>query len=435
MTDVRVVPASIGQRLLWFLEYYRAGSASLNCPVVCRLHGPLDVGELELSLTRLAARHEALRTTLERRGRDLVQVVHPAEAVELHRRTLRPAPGQDPEAALQQAVADEVRSVVDVAQWPVRFTLWEVGPGEHVLAVNMHHLVSDAWSCGIIVQDLLKILEAVETGMPALAPIGWQYPQFAQWQHEEQRSGGLQRHQQYWTEHLAGVNLPRLPSRPAGAPEDRRGELVSRAIDAETFLQLRAVARTERTTIFAVMLSLYYLTLQTRTGGSDLAVASLFANRSRREVQSTVGFFANMLVLRTQFPEAASFREVLKATRQTVVDAFLHESIPYQMLPLRFQQNDVRADDVVFQMLLTPPPGTSVTARGIEFDLYVPDALRSRFGFELGLIPEPNGECRAMLFFGERFDPAWAQSFLDDYVDLAGHLSSTPDRRLNRILS
>lgn len=210
---------------------------------------------------------------------------------------------------------------------------------------------------------------------------------------------------------------------------DRRTYVDAGTIDHTVFNRLRLVARTERTTLFAVMLSLYYLMLQRETGRTDLCVASLFANQSRREVQSTVGFFANMLMRRTTVEHGASFSEVVQATRQTVIDAFLHEGIPFQMLPITKDAGG-RSDDVVFQMLLTPPPGTTVHARGVDFELYVPEALRSRFGLELGLIPQPGGDCRALLFYDDQFDPGWAAGFLRGYLELAEQAAAAPDRSL-----
>lgn len=435
----RTVPASIGQRLLWFLEHYRPDSASLNCPVVCRLHGPLNVDELGIALNRLAERHEALRTTLERRGRNLVQHVHPAGPVHIDHRTLDVAPDADAdlvEQRLADAVATEMRSTVDVADWPVRVTLWRTtGPDEHVLSVNMHHLVSDAWSCGIIVQELIRFLEAGPDATPELPPVGWQYPRFAEWQHEQLVSGGLRPHQQYWTKQLTGMTLPDVPRLEVPPDQtDRRSFIEAATIDSTVFNRLRLIARTERTTLFTVMLSLYYLILQRETGRTDLTVASLFANRSRREVRSTIGFFANMLMLRTRIEQGSGFLDVVRATRQTVVDAFLHEGIPYQMLPIKAGGSG-RPDDVVFQMLLTPPPGTKVSARGVDFELYVPEALRSRFGLELGLIPQPGGDCRALLFYDDTFDPVWAKNFLTGYRALADAAATAPDGLRSSVLA
>jgi hypothetical protein len=136
-----------------------------------------------------------------------------------------------------------------------------------------------------------------------------------------------------------------------------------------------------------------------------------------------------MVVLRSVVDPDAAFVDVVRAARSTVIDGFLHEAIPYQMLPLTFQGNSGRVDDVVFQMLLTPPPGTKVNARGVDFELYTPDVLGSRFGLELGLIPQHTGDCQAMLFYTtNRFSTTWASQLLDDYLALAAAAADQPCR-------
>lgn len=423
---IREAPASIGQRLLWFLEHYRPDTASLNCPVVCRLSGPLDVAELRVAVDRLVGRHEALRTTLVRRGRSLVQQVYerlppPFQLVEPV--PDRPGPAGD---RLADLVREELHTPVDIGQYPVRVTLWRLAPQEHVLCLNMHHLVSDAWSCGIVMQELIGFLAAGAAGDPGLPAIPWQYADFAQWQHDQLTSGAFQAHQDYWVEQLRGMQLVRLPpARPAAGARPTGIEVAT--LDPAVFTRLKQIARSERTTPFAVMLSLYYLLLARITGQTDLSVASLFANRSRAGLQSTVGFLANMIVLRTGIDPGAGLLDTVRRVRATVIGGFLHEAIPYQMLPLAFQDSSGRVDDVVFQMLLTPPPGARVTARGVDFQLYTPDSLGSRFGLELGLIPQPSGACQAMLFYTtDRFDPAWAADFLAGYVALARAAAAEP---------
>jgi len=426
----REAPASIGQRLLWFLEHYRPDTASLNCPVVCRLRGPLDVTELQLALGRLANRHEALRTTLVRQGRNLVQHVHEELPPEFN---LVPLPVPDPddlESVLSKVIEKELNTPVDVRQRPIRVTLWQITPDEHVLCLNMHHLVSDAWSCGIVLQELIKFLEAGADGDPGLRPVAWQYADYAQWQQEQHASGALKAHQDYWTAQLRDMKLVALPPDSANAGVRATG-IETMTIGADVFNRLKAIARGERTTPFAVMLTLYYLLLAEKTGQTDLSVASLFANRSVRGVQTTVGFFANMVVLRSQIDPAAKFLDTVRKVRGTVIDGFLHERIPYQMLPLNLQNSSGRVDDVVFQMLLTPPPGTKVSARGVDFELYTPDSLGSRFGLELGLIPQHSGACQAMLFYTtDRFSSTWAHDFLAGYLTLAEAAARQPDAQL-----
>ena len=423
----REAPSSIGQRLLWFLEHYRPDTASLNCPVVTKLHGPLIADELQVALGRLAHRHEALRTTLVRKGRNLVQHVHDELRLPFHHIELPATEPDQLDGLLEEVIAKELNTPVEVGQYPMRVTLWRIDEGEHVLCLNMHHLVSDAWSCGIVLQDLIKFLEAGPDGDPGLPQVAWQYADFAQWQHEQMTSGALKKHQDYWIGQLKDMKLVALP--PASAATGVRATgIETMAIEAGVFNRLKAIARSERTTPFAVMLTLYYLLLAQKTGQTDLSVASLFANRSVKGVQTTVGFFANMVVLRSQIDTQARFIDVVRSVRGTVIDGFLHEGIPYQMLPLNFQNSGGRVDDVVFQMLLTPPPGTKVSARGVEFELYTPDSLGSRFGLELGLIPQHTGDCSAMLFYTtDRFRPEWAKEFIGDYLAFAQAASKQPD--------
>jgi non-ribosomal peptide synthetase component F len=202
-------------------------------------------------------------------------------------------------------------------------------------------------------------------------------------------------------------------------------------IDAAAFTNLKQIARAEKTTIFAVMLSIYFILLNRMTGHEDLALASLFANRVRPEAQSTVGFFANMVVLRTLIKPGDQFIDVVRKVRATAVEALLHQGVPSQMLPLRFQDTDGRVDDLVFQMLLTPPANSNTRARGVEFELYTPDAIGSRFGLELSLVPQQDGRCKAMLFSTEeQFPSRRARDLVDEYLGLAKALAVRPDDRL-----
>lgn len=422
--SIHEVPASIGQRLLWFLEHYRPDSASLNCPLVCKLHGRLDSAGLEIAINQLAQRHEALRTTLVRRGRALVQQIHaPAEMpVALRRLDVSSDPAAT-QARFRDALETELRAPVDVSASPLRATLWRLGPDEHALCLNMHHLVSDAWSCGIVMQDLLKLIDAGPGGDSALGPVRWQYSDFAQWQNAQLAAGAMRPHQDYWVKQLQGAQLVRLAP-PVDPSVPRHMTVTTSDLDAATFSRLRRLARTERTTIFAVMLSVYYMLLHRTTGQKDLALASLFANRARPEVHSTVGFLANMIVLRALIDPQDQFIDIVRKVRGTVIGALMHEAIPTQMLPLKFAESGGRVDDLVFQVLPTPPPGAKISARGLDLELYTPDSLGSRFGIELGLVPQHAGECRAMLFSTEeQFPSTRARAFLDEYLALASDVA------------
>lgn len=392
------------------ISHYRPDHGALNCPVLCRLRGPLDLAALRSALDGLTAAHEALRTAFTGRGPALRQLIHeprplPLEVVDL-----------DP-ADLDAAVAAELARPIDVTQWPARATLWRTGPLEHTLCLNIHHLATDAWSTGVIFAELhTRYRKAVPP-----APV-WQYRDFVTWQHDLQHNGGLDRHQAYWAKQLADLQLPCLPYRepePGAEPGVLRAEL-----SPQVAAGLRELARTGRTTLFCVCLALYHTVLRQTCGQDDLAVASLFANRSRPEARDTVGFLANMVVLRTHVPGKASFAELVRAVHTTVTGALAHQEQPYQTLSFSGNTlNGGRADDVVFQMMADLEH--RAVAGGVEFELLLPDGIGSRFGVELALAPRGDG-ISAVLFYTPRLDRSTAEAMLRGFAASATAVAGSP---------
>lgn len=392
-------PASIGQRLLAMIGHYRPDHGALNCPVLCRLRGPLDTEALRQALADVTAAHEALRTTFTGRGRALRQVVHEPREIPL----------TEPDGG----VAEELGRPIDVREWPTRAVLWRDGPDDHTLCWNMHHLVSDAWSAGIIFDALCDAYGAAR-GLPTEpARPTWQYRDFVRWQYEQCDGDGLDRHRAYWADRLSGLQLPRLPYTESGGS----GGVVGADLDAEVMAGLRRVAKEQRTTLFCVMLALYYAVLRQLTGQDDLAVASMFANRTRPETAATVGFLANMVVLRTAAGPRDTFPALVRATHATVAGALAYQEQPYQTLPMdRAEPGGGRADDVVFQMMTEI--GYSRTVAGLDVELLVPEDIGSRFEVELALVPRGDG-MRAALFHTARLSPETAADLVERYESAA----------------
>lgn len=429
----REFPASIGQRLLWILDHYRGGDGALNCPLVLRFRGRLERSQLERSLRDLTSRHEAVRTTFAGRGPRVRQRIHEPRDVPIVDVDLSGDP--DGEAALRRSVSAELGSRIDPTGWPLRATLWHMGPRDHVLCLNMHHLVTDAWSGGVLFNDLRLLLERAAGRDLPLPRVGWQYAQFADWQRRILAGHGLRSRQEYWRRKLEGMQPPELPLSPEPQrPEGLRTGHVSVEILPETAEALRRLARAHRTTLFSVMLAVYYACLTRHTAQLDLSVASLFANRKRREVQYTVGFLANMVVLRTDLRKAKTFGDLVRLTHDTVMDGFANESLPYQMLPLdAVRAGGKRADDVVFQMMPRPMGLTRIA--GTEAEVLVPEDIGTRFELELSLVPRSRG-FRGILFYNRhRIDARWARGFAADYAASARTVARTTETPLRVLLN
>lgn len=421
------MPASAGQRLLWLLDRYRGQGGALNCPMACRIRGPLDVEALGAAIDHLTYRHESLRTTFAGQSRKLTQLINAARPVPVTYADLSAA--SDPGAAAGEAMLADLRTRIDPARWPSRVTLWKLAADEHVLCVNLHHLVTDSWSCAVLFRELGPVLDRCLGGNAPLAPVGWQYREWADWQARLLDGPQAAVHRDYWLDQLAGMSLAPIPLTPRGADLEGRRASVREDIGPDVADRLRALARTHQTTLFAVMLSVFYALLARLTGARDLAVGSMFANRSKPEVAGTVGYLASLLVLRVRLPDRPSFEDVIRQAHATVSGALAHQDLPYHLLSqARAPAQPARVDDVVFQMLAEPID--QITRVGeLEIEGVVPDVV-GRFDVEFALMAGPDG-CAAKLYFArDRLDPGWARHFIAAYAVLAAAVAAAPDAPL-----
>jgi hypothetical protein len=222
----------------------------------------------------------------------------------------------------------------------------------------------------------------------------------------------------YWMRHLAGAQVPRLPLRPTPSETPWLSASITEMIGAATVSALGQIARQQHTTIASAVLAIYYMVLREHTGDDDLAVASFLANRTRPELQNTVGLLANMAVLRTRIGGRDDFSEVLRRTHTTAMDAFVHQRLPYQLLRGdTITEPGRRADDVMFH--LVPQLSVPLRVAGTTAEIVVVDQLGSRFECEFQLYPQ-NGGLRAVLCYNRaRLADDLAMRLVSDYVATA----------------
>jgi hypothetical protein len=242
-----------------------------------------------------------------------------------------------------------------------------------------------------------------------------QYADFALRQERE----GLDRERAYWLRQLDGAQLAHPPRRPDAQPTATAPTgTVSVPIPPRAAERLRDKAKRSGTTLFAVLLAGYFAALHDATGQPDVTVASLFANRMAPDTHGTVGFLANMVMLRCR-AAGADLDALIPLAHKASVEAMAHQRQPFQTLPPHLvDAGGMRADDMVFQMVTDPQHRGH--AGGVEFELLVPEAIGSRFSFELAVTPVGAG-LRAVLFYRrDWFDDAWAAGFLSRYGDMVG---------------
>jgi non-ribosomal peptide synthetase component F len=195
---------------------------------------------------------------------------------------------------------------------------------------------------------------------------------------------------------------------------------------------LEKLAGQERTTLFTAALAVFYLWLHRVTGEADLAVGSMFANRLHQEAVRAVGFFANLLVLRTEIPARGTFRDLLRATRGTVNGALDHQEVPFQMVRIGpSADRSVRPEDLMFQMQPWPVDEHRVLMSAEAWQIPPPEGVITRFAFEFFMCPAAAGGLLGLIAFAEeRFDRSWVRQAATDFEALAAQVASAPETPL-----
>ncbi|WP_344681211.1 amino acid adenylation domain-containing protein [Saccharopolyspora taberi] len=323
---------SFAQQRLWFLDQLSPGEATYNVPGMVRLSGAVDVDGLRWALDQIVARHESLRTRFAVVDDAPVQVVEPAARVDIE---VTEAPGASEEDVWAWA-GERARWTFDLRRGPLfRASMLRIASDEWVLVVVLHHSVSDGWSLGVLLRELSVLYGDYVAGrQPSLPELPIQYADFAVWQREWLEEGVLESQLDYWRSQLSGapVGLPLPTDRPRTGQESRGGAQLPVSWNAELVDGLRGVARRSGATVYMTVLAAFQVVLGRFAGTEDVVVGSPVAGRTRPELEGLIGFFVNTLVMRTDLSGSPSFDEVLRRVRETALEAYAHQDVPFERL-------------------------------------------------------------------------------------------------------
>nr|QEO74124.1 AMP-dependent synthetase and ligase [uncultured bacterium] len=425
-------PLSSAQQRLWFLERLRPGTALYNLAQLFDLRGELTVPALAAALDAVVRRHEALRTLFAPGpdGGDPVQLVcreplqlEPLPVVDLGG---LPEPARRTEA--ERITQDEARRPYDLERGPLmRTALLRLGPREHRLLVGSHHIVSDAWSVGVLLRELSALYQAaLAVHASPLSPLPVQYPGFAVWQHRRLTEEAAEVLLAWWREHLAGVpailELPTDRLRPA--VPSFRGERLRLPFGPDLEPALFALGRRQGATLFMTLLAAFQALLHRYTLQEDFVVGSPVAGRDRLELEALIGFFVNMLPLRASASEATPFSHLLAGVRESVLAGFAHQDLPFDRLVEELAPQRDLSRMPLFQVVFAvqeamagPDLGIEVTAAA-EVDTGV-----SKFDFSLLVERGPRGLDAIAEYSFDLFERATVERMLGAFrVLVAGAL-------------
>ncbi|MFP2933118.1 amino acid adenylation domain-containing protein, partial [Pyxidicoccus sp. 3LG] len=328
------LPLSFAQQRLWFLDQLEPGSTSYNLPMPLHVSGPLDLAALRRAFDALVQRHEVLRTHFRSEAGQPVQVIAAPGPLPIEVVDLSTLPAEDRRSEALRLVQLDTQRPFDLASGPLlRVTVLTLSPEEHVLAINMHHVVSDGWSQGVLIREMGAFYEGFRQGRPVQLPeLPVQYADYAAWQRGWLQGEVLEAQLSWWREQLEGAPAAlELPTdRPRPAKQSFRGAQLPVQLPAALSAQLPAFCQREGVTPFMVLLATWQLLLSRYSGQDDVVVGSPIAGRRHSELEGLIGFFINTLVLRSRLDSRASFRQLLAQVRTTSLGAFEHQDVPFE---------------------------------------------------------------------------------------------------------
>jgi amino acid adenylation domain-containing protein len=434
-----VVPMSFAQQRLWVLHQFDPDSPVYNTAFTLCFRGRVDAAALRGAHLELLRRHEILRTTLRVVDDQPAQVIAPPpdalpENAELD---LSALPPDRREARLEELAAAESLRPFDLGRGPLFRATWvRLGESEQVGLVTLHHVITDGWSLRVLLQELVALYEAFARGEPSpMPPLAVQYADYTLWQRERLRGERLDDLLAYWKARLGGLRPLELPTdRPRPPLASPAGGWVPVALGPELVEPLRHLSRAEGATLFMTLLGAFQTLLGRLAGQADVAVGSPVANRGRKEVEGLIGFFVNMLVLRTDLSGDPTFRQLLGRVKDTALGAYDHQEVPFEKLVDELQPARDPSRSPLFQAMFALDREAVDALQRPDLTLTVKetDTHTTRFDLLLTLEESKAGLRGQLQYRTDLFDRGTAERFMGQFQALLEGIAGDPDRPLSR---
>jgi amino acid adenylation domain-containing protein len=430
-------PLALAQLRLWFLDQLEPGGIAYNLTSAAKLTGRLDIAALERGFNEVIRRHESLRTIFRAQDGIPQQIVLPALTINiliLDMRRIVSDSEQDSE--VRRLITEEAQRPFDLATGPLlRVTLLRLDEKEHVLVWAIHHIVFDGWSKGILARELSILYAAFLNAKPSpLQKLPVQYRDVALWQGEWLQKTGLQRPLTYWKKQLE--DLPALElsgDRPSPTAITHRGARRCFVIAEAVTRGLKSLSQRHGVTLFMTLVAAFQILLHRHSGQTDIVIGTPVAGRNRTEFETLIGFFLNMLVLRTDLSGNPTFRDLLTRVRKICLGALNHQELPFERLVQELHPERDLSRNPLFRVTFA---FQNTPKRPMRFGTLIVSELEvetgiARFDLHLFLQEEGNLLRGHMDYSTDLFDGETVARLINHFQNLLEGIVSNPEQRIS----
>jgi amino acid adenylation domain-containing protein len=440
----RRLPLSFAQKRLWFMHQLDPENASrTNLSIAIRLSGELNSIAFERAVNEIVRRHEVLRTNFTTVEGEPVSVIAATRKLEISFVDLSEMPGSKRDAEARRLAKIEETHCFDFEREPlVLVSLLKVDAQEYVVVLTMHHIISDGWSLGLMINELARLYEAFSQNKPSPLPeLPIQYVDFAAWQMQWMQDDVLAEQMSYWKHQLSG-DLPRLT-----LPTDRerppipnyKAAVHALPLSKDLSERISTLSKREGATTFMTVLAAYSMLLGRYSSSDDIVVGTDIAGRNQAEIEGLIGFFVNQLVLRSDLSGDPTFRELLARVREMTLAAYAHQDLPFEKLvEVVNPERSLDFDSPLFQvrlLLLNPPPNPQQQSEnkpaGMGFRPIGAGSGLSRYDLTMGIMDGPERLTVNFEYDTDLFDPTTIERMAGHVETLLGSIVADPSQPIS----
>ena len=433
------LPLSFAQERLWVLDQMEPNNPLYNIPRTLRLKGALKAEPLERALNEIVRRHESQRTTFAVKDGHPIQMIASSMTIPLVIEDLTGFPESGREEEARRIAMDEATRPFNLATGPLlRASLVRLASEDHVLLLTMHHIISDAWSAGLLLQELGVFYEAFCGGRPSTLPeLTVQYADYAVQERQWLQGEVLEKQLAFWRRQLKGVPpVLELPlDRPRPSSRTFQGACEMLHIPPESLRALKQLGRQEGATLFMTLMAGFQALLSRYTGQEQIVVGTDLANRTMPETERMIGFFINLLAVRTDVSGNPTFRELLGRVSDGLLESYTHQEVPFPKIVQDIQPERSATHNPIVQVLFVMQNivGAKRELAGVQLEDFDVPVTTSKFDMGLFVAEKPDGLIGYWVYSTELFDQSTIQRMVRHFGNLLQSAVSQPDARLSAL--
>ena len=427
-------PLSSAQQRMWFAYRQAPDDPSYNIQIALRIKGEFNLTLLNEAIAILIRRHETLRTSFEERAGSVVQIIH-----EPYLPLIQCILSEDP-IKLENFVKNEALRSWDLSQpKSLRSALLQCDHQEYVLLLGMHHILSDAWSVGILNRELWKVYQALLHDQEIEAEnISIQYADFAYWENSL-AAAEIENHRTFWKATLTdAIDYLELPlDHPRHHAQTQQAEMMSGSFSTSAVQAARQLAQNNRCSIFSILLSTFYLLLAEQTASQDILLASPVANRDRGEFESIIGYFSNTVVMRAEWSASESFLDFLKKTHINAVETLAHQGFPFERIVEDFNPQRMNGINPLVQIFFAFQQYelNAFTVDQLNISEFETATRSTRFDLESHVWETSTGGIDALFIYPPIFERASVTKWFTRWNELLVLACAKPNDPIDALLS